>query len=68
MGLIPFKHLYIHRVRGVCRTAIIKIYWHTEFTEYRTHIVCARLAHAKTQRKDERLKMNVERLKMNVER
>ena len=36
---------------------LINNYWHTEFTEfteYRTHIVCARLAHAKTQRSAER--------------
>jgi hypothetical protein len=26
VGLIPFKHLYIHRVRGVYRTAIEKIW------------------------------------------
>ena len=30
--------------------SVDKKYWHTEFTEYRTHFVCARFSHAKTQR------------------
>ena len=68
---MTFANAQYNKIRTELFNLLIKIYWHTEFTEfteYRTHIVCARLAHAKTQRKDERLKMNVERWEMRVQR
>ena len=58
---MTFANAQNNKIRTELFNLLINNYWHTEFTEYRTHIVCAGLAHAKTQRKDERLKMNVER-------